>query len=170
VVSDEDWPVLVDSFGLGPQLASRCLRSAVFSGRAVVPSRMRLGFGGWFIRIVFACLGLGVLYFGAETQYRYLIGTPTTVTVTHCGGTGRYRSREGTWTINGVSQTGYIQSGFHVPGPGSSLDAHVLGRTAYTSTVAYGPFFVGAVVTVGVVVSFIRRRDRPTRFEGQPAA
>ncbi len=162
--------MLVDSFGLGPQLASRRLGSAVFSGRTVVPGRMRRGFGGWFTRIVFACVGLYVLYYGADTQYTYLIGTPTTVTVTHCGGTGKYRSCEGTWTIDGVSQTGYIQSGFHVPGPGSSLDAHVLGGKAYTSTVAFGSLFVGGVMTVGVVLSFVIRRDRPTRFDAQPAA
>jgi hypothetical protein len=170
VVSDADWSVLVDNFGLGPQLGSRRLRTDPSSGRRMVRGRERLGFDGWFIRIMFACLGLGVLYFGADTLYRYLIGTPTKVTVTHCGGTGRYRSCEGTWTINGVSQTGYIKSGLHVPGPGSSLDAHVLGGTAYTSTVASGPLFVGGVVTVGVVVSFVIRRDRPTRFEAQPAA
>jgi hypothetical protein len=38
----------------------------------------------------------------------------------------------------------------------------VLGGAAYTSSVAFGSLFVGGVVTVGVVLSFVRRGVRPT--------
>jgi hypothetical protein len=159
VVPDTDWPILVDSFGLGPQLASRGLGTAASSGRRLVRGRMRLGFGGWFVRIVLACMGLGLLYLGADTQYRYHVGTPATVTVTYCS-TGKGSSCEGTWTIDGVSQTGSIETGFGTSARGSSLDAHVLGHTAITSTAAYPGFVIGGVFTVIVVVMFARRGDR----------
>jgi hypothetical protein len=159
VVPDADWPILVDSFGLGPQLASRGLGTAASSGRRLVRGRMRLGFGGWFVRIVLACMGLGLLYLGADTQYRYHVGTPATVTVTYCS-TGKGSSCEGTWTIDGVSQTGSIETGFGTSARGSSLDARVLGRTAYTSTAGYPLLLIGGVLTVIVVVMFARRGDR----------
>jgi hypothetical protein len=161
VVSDADWPVLVDNFGLGPQLTSRRLRTAASSRRRMVRGRERLGIGGWFIRIVVACLGLFFLYMGAATLYRYQVGTPTKVTVTYCTkGKGSYC--QGKWTINGVSRTGRIEQGFSNGGAsvGSSLDAHVWGRTAYTSTAAYLPLAFGGVMTLIVVVWLVRRGNR----------
>lgn len=160
VVSDADWPVLVDHFGLGPQLTSRRLGTAASSGRRLVRGRMRLGFGGWFVRIVVACLGLFFLYMGADVIYRYQVGTPTKVTVTYCT-KGKGSSCYGTWTINGVSRTGQIQESFGGDHPvGSSLDAHVWGRTAYTSTAGYPLLGFGGVLTVIVVVLFVRRGNR----------
>ena len=155
VVSDADWPVLVDIFGLGPQLTSRRSRS---SGRRLVRGRQRLGIGGWFVRILLACLGLFFLYMGADTMYRYRVGTPTTVTVTYCT-KGKGASCEGTWTKDGVSHTGQIEQGFsngHAT-VGSSLQARVWGRTAYTSTAAYLPLAFGSVMTVAAVVLIVRR-------------
>jgi hypothetical protein len=158
VVSDADWPVLVDIFGLGPQLTSRRLRT---SGRRLVRGRQRLGIGGWFVRIVLGCLGPFFLCLGADTMYRYHVGTPTTVKVTYCS-KGKGASCEGTWTNNGVSQTGRIEQGFGNGGAsvGSSLEAHVWGRTAYTSTAAYMPLAFGGVMTVVAVVLFVRRGNR----------
>jgi hypothetical protein len=155
VVSDADWPVLVDIFSLGPQLASRRSRG---SGRRLVRGRERLGVGGWLSKILFASLGVLFLCIGVGMMHTYQVGTPTKVTVTHCS-SGKGASCEGKWTIDGVSQSGSIEHGFFsTPAPGSLLDAHVWGRTAYTSTAAYLPFGVGGAFTVGVVVSLVRRR------------
>ena len=156
VVSDEDWPALVDSFGLGPQLSSRRSRTA---GGRLARGRRRLGMGAWFGRIAFACRGLFLLYLGVNDMHRYHDGTPATVTVTHCG-TGKGSTCGGTWTVDGVSQTGSIERGFSSPAAGSSLEARVWGHTAYMSTSPYPSFAWGAVITVGVAVSFVRRRKR----------
>jgi hypothetical protein len=156
VVSDEDWPALVGNFGLGPQLTSRYSPTSV--GR-LLRGRRRLGIGGWFGRILLACLGLFLLYLGANTVHKYHVGTPTTVTVTYCS-TGKGSSCGGTWTIDGVSQRGSIERGFSSPAPGSSLQARVWGHTAYTATASYPLFVWGSVITVGVVVSSVRRVKR----------
>jgi hypothetical protein len=131
----------------------------------MVRGRQRLGIGGWFIRIVLACLGLLFLYIGVDGMHRYQVGTPTKVTVTYCT-SGKGSSCEGTWTINGVSQSGQIMNArlFGAYPVGSSLDAHVVGRTAYTSTAAYFPLGVGGVMTAVAVLLFVRSfRGRANR-------
>src|SRR5262249_58312221 len=73
VVSDADWPVLVDNFGLGPQLASRRVRIAASSGRRMVRGRQRLGIGGGVIRIVLSCLGVFFFFIGAGLVFQVYV-------------------------------------------------------------------------------------------------
>lgn len=161
VVSDADWPALVDIFGLGSQLTSH--RSRTASGRRLGRGRQRVGFGGWFMRIVLACLGVLFLYMAVDYMHWYQAGTPTTVTVTHCT-SGRGAYCEGKWTVNGWSQSGQIMNSkiFGAYPVGSSLDVHIWKGTAYTSTAAYFPLGVGVLMTGGAVFSFIGsfRRNR----------
>jgi hypothetical protein len=159
VVSDADWPLLVDHFGLSPQLTSRRAPTAAFSGGRMVRGRQRLGIGGWLFRILVFGFGLLLLYFGANVVHRYQVGTPTKVTVTYCS-TGKGAQCTGSWTIDGASQTGQIEELFHDHSVGSTVDAHVLGRTAYTSTAAILPLGIGGAMTIGAVVSVVRRRRR----------
>ena len=129
--------MLVDIFGLGPQLTSHRLRTGASSGRRLVRGRQRPGFGGWFIRIVLACLGVLFLWIGVDAMHWYQAGTPTTVKVTNCtSGRGAYCA--GKWTVNGMSQSGQIMNAklFGAYPVGSSLDVHVWEGTAYTSTVS----------------------------------
>jgi hypothetical protein len=109
-------------------------------------------------------IGLGVLAlvgvgWGVYDLSQYYVGTPTTATVTYCS-IGRNASCTGTWSIDGLSQTGNIVHGFTYfpPSVGSSLNVHVTGGTGYTAYSCGNGFFFGALGGAATVASFTRRR------------
>jgi DivIVA domain-containing protein len=86
--------------------------------------------GGWSL------LWLGV---GVHAVYGYYSGPPTTATIVRCHGGPRNIAPdcEATWNIDGAPHTGTIAG--HIGGypAGSSLDVHVRGNSAYTTTSGY---------------------------------
>jgi hypothetical protein len=113
---------------------------------------------------VLAALALVMFIFAGVNCYRYLVGTPTTATVTDC--TTRSNCR-GTWSICGVSQTGPIAIEFSTPSVRSSLDVRVSGGTARTATFWLGSFVVGGVLIAGSILVFVLTRSRTGTLVGK---
>jgi hypothetical protein len=116
----------------------------------------------WFATIIVAGLALFGFGWGAHDLNQYRVGTPTTATVTACGGGGKMGGYcTGTWSIDGVPQTGDIEHGF-IPPVGSSLDVRVSGGAAYTADASILSFGVGVLFTL-VFVGFVWGRRRSGR-------
>ncbi|OBF55099.1 hypothetical protein A5787_03605 [Mycobacterium sp. 852002-50816_SCH5313054-b] len=69
-------------------------------------------------------------------SYGYLLGTPTTATIEHCGSGGG--TCDGRWSVGGASQTGPILGVYDRRDRvvGSQKEVHVHDATAYTASYA----------------------------------
>jgi hypothetical protein len=140
-------------------------------GTATAGSETRRGSGSlrnffsWICATGFVLLAFS---WGAHDFYQYRVGTPTTATVAgDCTKvTGGGKNCPGTWSIDGVSHSGQIKTGFRTPSAGSSLDVRVSGGTAYTADESLQPFALGGglLLVISIVASVaktpLRRRSQ----------
>jgi hypothetical protein len=114
-------------------------------------------------RNVLAALGLALfaifgLSDGVNDFRGYSHGTPTTATVSRCG--GKPTNCDGTWSIDGVSQTGLIEPGFHTPPVGSTKDVRVSNGKAYLAGSWLPSFTFGGFFLVGSIGALVGGRSR----------
>ena len=129
--------------------------------------------------------GLGALAYAGYFSYGYWLGTPTTAVVQHCEAGGWLRGLkqdwargldddpgmycDGTWSIRGQSQTGPIRPSFsggdgdNYERPGSSLNVHVSGGTAYWKSKVLVLWIVGPVLAAWGSFNVWRRWRAPSR-------
>jgi DivIVA domain-containing protein len=108
----------------------------------------------WMIAIFFVGASLIPLGIGVHHVYGYLAGTPTTATIVGCRASIRsiHKTCWATWDVDGESHTGTIEGGIGGHRPGSSLDVHVRGSSAYMATSGYLYFGVAAGPSIIAVV------------------
>jgi len=129
------------------------------------PPRLRGRVRAAFSSIIFAVVFLGFAGFAAHAIYGYSVGKPTTARVVSCHSSGKSRNCTATWTIDGTTQTGKLDSADKNLRTGSTLDVRVYDGTAYTTrslTEWLWPaaFFVG--IRLLSVIGWRRKRRRST--------
>jgi hypothetical protein len=182
-VSGGDWLTLVEIFGLGPYLEDKASGRPDWGARewsvspqelAAVADTARDRRPVWYW--VFPALLAGTALFlfalvGVRSAEYYLLGTPTTATVTDCKWDSGCR---GTWSIDGVSQTGPLEIGDDDtarPPVGSSLDVRVsfgTARTAPSPHALLGVAVVGGVLLAFSILVFGYGGSRTGRLVGKP--
>jgi DivIVA domain-containing protein len=118
------------------------------------PERRRDRIATWLIVIILIGAPLVPLGIGVHHVYGYLSGTPTTATIVGCRASIRsiHKTCKATWDVDGESHTGTIEGGIGGYRPGSSLDVHVRGSSAYMATSGYLYFGVAAGPSIIAVV------------------
>jgi hypothetical protein len=114
---------------------------------------------GGVVGVVLALLCFG---FGGYQVYGYHYGTPTKATIVSCGG-GPKVTCQGTWTLDGETQTGRIWGNLDHVQDGSTLDIGVYNGWAFAPRFPKRIFIGGAVCVVMAIFLFIpeRRGRRP---------
>jgi DivIVA domain-containing protein len=129
------------------------------------PERRRDRIATWLTVIILIGAPLVPLGIGVHHVYGYLSGTPTTATIVGCHGSLRsiHKTCKATWNVDGESHTGTIEGGIGGHRPGSSLDVHVRGSSAYMATSGYLYFGVAAVPSIiaAVLLFGLWRLRRP---------
>ena len=163
-VSGEDWLTLVETFGLAPYLEDKASEQPDPGAREWIASpqdlnaaseagRDRRRVGAWIFIILIGVGGAVFLFFGGVLSS----GTPTTATIIKCTG----HSCLGTWSINGVSHSGLIATGFsHTPSVGSSVAVRVSSGEASTPGYWLLIFAVGGAFLAFSIFVFVMSRGR----------